>query len=239
MAPELVKLDDKFIAELTTTAGNIPKRIRSQVQYQQVSEDLHWFTEMARQIKAKYAPFKRSALDHLTLLRKSEKDDLEKCEPYEQVCQTLIAKWEQDQEEKSRHELDATMEEAEKTAAAEREQQLATLAEQIDTAPESAKSVLSGVRDTLRSQPLAVTYKPVREPYRRPEGHSVRAAIYRAEVIDLKALIKAVACGDADLDCLQANQTYLNGRARREKDMLRIPGVTSVCGERKTTVRTR
>jgi hypothetical protein len=239
MAPELVKLDDKFIAELTTTAGNIPKRIRSQVQYQQVSEDLHWFTEMARKIKAKYAPFKRSALDHLNLLRKSEKDDLEKCEPYEQVCQTLIAKWEQDQEEKSRHELDATMEEAEKTAAAEREQQLSTLAEQIDTAPESAKGVLSGVRETLRSQPLAVEYASVKQPYRRPQGHSVRAATYRADVVNLASLVKAIVSGHADLDCVVPNQTYLNGRARREKDMLRIPGVTSVCGERKTTVRTR
>jgi len=239
MAPELVKLDAKFVDELNTTAASIPKRIRSQVQYQQVSEDLRWFTDMARQIKAKYAPFKRSALDHLNLLRKSEKDDLAKCEPYEQVCQKLITKWEQDQEEKSRRELDAAMEQAEKAAASVREQQLATLAEQIDTAPESAKGVLSGVLDTLRSQPLSVDYKPVKQPYSRPQGHSVRAATYRAEVINLKALVEAVARGDADLECLQANQTYLNGRARREKDMLRIPGVTVVAGERKTTVRTR
>lgn len=239
MAPEIVRLDDKFLEELTTTAGNIPKRIRSQVQYQQVSGDLRWFTEMARQIKAKYAPFKRSALDHLNLLRKSEKDDLAKCEPYEQVCQTLIAKWEQDQEEKARRELDAAMEQAEKVAASDREQQLATLAEQIDTAPESAKGSLSGVRDTLRSQPLAVDYKPVKQPYSRPQGHSARAATYRAEVVSLKALVEAVAHGDADLECLQPNQIYLNGRARREKDMLRITGVASVAGERKTTVRTR
>jgi len=234
---ELVRMDEGFVDELNDLSSTLPKRIRSQVQYQSVQSALAFFAGMRRRIREKYAPFKRSALDHLNLLRQGEKDDLAKCQPYERVCQTLITKWEEEREEQARQELEAAMEEAEKKAQAERDQQLAVLAKEIDAAGESDKAVLSGVRETLGSRPLEVAYTPVKQPYSRPEGHSVRQPTYQAQVINLKMLVEAIVAGHADIQCVQPATTYLNSRARREKEQLCIPGVVAVAGERKTIIR--
>lgn len=230
-------MDQSFVQELSDLSDTLPKRIRSQVQYQSVQSALNFFAGMRKKIRAKYAPFKRSALDHLDLLRQAEKDDLAKCEPHERECQTIITRWEEEREAKARIQLEAAMVVAEQSAQAEREKQLATLASEIDAAPEPQRAVLSDVRETLGSQPLDVVYTPVKRPYSRPEGHSARSATYRAEVVSLKALIEAVATGRADPECLQPNRSYLNARARREKQHLAIPGVAAVAGERTTIVR--
>ncbi|HEY8516975.1 MAG TPA: hypothetical protein VIS07_15810 [Candidatus Binatia bacterium] len=51
------------------------------------------------------------------------------------------------------------------------------------------------------------------------------AAHWRAEVVDLASLVKAVATGAAPLEVLQPNQQFLDGLAAREKDALSLPGV--------------
>jgi hypothetical protein len=51
---------------------------------------------------------------------------------------------------------------------------------------------------------------------------------YRAEVTDLLALVKAVAAGQAPLEAIEANMTYLNGKARLEKGGMKVPGVRAV-----------
>lgn len=48
---------------------------------------------------------------------------------------------------------------------------------------------------------------------------------YSAEVIDLKALVMAVATGKAPIQCLQADQVFLNRQAVAMKDALSYPGV--------------
>jgi len=233
----LVKMDPSFVQELSDLSDTLPQRIRSQVQYQSVQSALGFFAGMRKKIRAKYAPFKRSALDHLNLLRQSEKDDLAKCAPHERVCQTLVTRWEEEREAKAKLELAAAMAAAAKSAQAERDAQMAMLASEMDAASGSDKNALRDVRETLSTQPLDVVYTPVKQPYTRPEGHSVRPATYRAEVVNLKMLIEAVASGRADIECLAPNQTYLNGRARREKSQMVIPGVAAVAGQRTTTVR--
>lgn len=48
---------------------------------------------------------------------------------------------------------------------------------------------------------------------------------YSANVVDLMALVKAVAAGQQPIECLQANQTFLNQQAKAFKENLNIPGV--------------
>lgn len=60
---------------------------------------------------------------------------------------------------------------------------------------------------------------------------TVTRVTWSAEVVDLMALVKAVAGGTAPLSALQADMTYLNGRARVDKDNLAIPGVKAVPNE--------
>jgi hypothetical protein len=232
---ELVKMEPEFIQELSNQGDSLPKRIRSQVQYQFVQSALKWFVEQRKEIRKKYAPFKRSQLDSLNLLRQGEKDDLAKCEPYEALCQKLIQGWEQEREAKAQKELQVAQQKALQEAQQERDRQLAQLeSEKAETVNEGDKTVLANVQQTLESQPLAVAFTPVKEPYKRPQGHSTHN-YYRAEVVHLKMLIEAVASGDADLQCLQPNMTYLNARARQEKEQLTIPGVAPT-KDRKTVI---
>ena len=58
-------------------------------------------------------------------------------------------------------------------------------------------------------------------------GASVRT-YYSAQVDDLKALVIAVATGLAPIQALQADMTYLNGRARLEEGAFVLPGVSVV-----------
>lgn len=224
---ELIKMDQSFVQELNDLAETLPTRIRSQVQYQGVQSALGFFSAMRKKIKAKYAPFKRSAQDTVNLLRQGEKDDLAKCEPNEHLCQTLIRRWEEEREAKAQKELQAAMQKAQVEAKQQRDRQLAQLEAEKAQAPDIEKSVLADVQQTLEAQPLTVGYTPVNQPYTRPQGHSVRNS-YRAEVVNLKMLVEAVVNGHADLQCLQPNMTHLNAKARQEKERLTIPGVAPV-----------
>lgn len=79
--------------------------------------------------------------------------------------------------------------------------------------------------------PAAVTPPPP-----KAEGVSFRTN-YRAEVVDLKALVQAVAQGQAALAYLEPNLPALNQAARALKEELRVPGVR-VIAERVAAVRT-
>lgn len=48
---------------------------------------------------------------------------------------------------------------------------------------------------------------------------------WRAEVVDLKKLVTAVAAGEVPVLAIQANQDYLNGRADSDREGFSIPGV--------------
>jgi hypothetical protein len=58
-------------------------------------------------------------------------------------------------------------------------------------------------------------------------GTSTRE-VWRAEVVDKDALIKAVAAGEADAEVLEVNMAYLNQAARLRKNSLHWPGVNVI-----------
>jgi hypothetical protein len=51
---------------------------------------------------------------------------------------------------------------------------------------------------------------------------------WRAEVVDLGALVQAVAAGTVPLSALQANQSFLDQEAARDHEALAVPGVRAV-----------
>jgi len=67
----------------------------------------------------------------------------------------------------------------------------------------------------------------------KAQGTSIRD-YYSAEVTDLPTLVKAVAEGKAPIEAVQANMTYLNGKARLEKGSMKIPGVQAVVDTKQT-----
>jgi hypothetical protein len=62
----------------------------------------------------------------------------------------------------------------------------------------------------------------------KSEQSTNHVVTWSAEVVDLMALVKAVAEGRASLKCLSYDLTYLNGQARLEKADLKIDGVRAV-----------
>lgn len=72
-----------------------------------------------------------------------------------------------------------------------------------------------------------VTVAPVIEAPAKVSGISGRVT-YSAEVTDFLALVKAVAAGQAPIECLQADTKFLSAQARAfKKDGILYPGVVS------------
>lgn len=80
--------------------------------------------------------------------------------------------------------------------------------------PEQAEAV----RDAVPAVPVVIMDTP------KVAGVTTRA-VYHAEVVDMMALVKAVAEGRAPLAYLNANMTVLNNMARAMKEAGQIPGV--------------
>lgn len=86
----------------------------------------------------------------------------------------------------------------------------------------------NGGSDVPAAAPIPqVVFTPPVAEVPRVQGATFRST-WKAEVVDIKALIQAVAAGKADPNCLTVNQTYLNQMARAHKSTLAIPGVKAV-----------
>lgn len=164
-----------------------------------------------------------------------------------------MATWEQEQAQ-LRREAEAAAQrererlESEARAQAETEQRRLAKEEEDRRLEEAAALEAQGDRvgaAKLIEQPVAapiVTPAPVYQP--RPpvaappkvEGVGFRD-VWTAEVIDLLALVRAVAAGQAPITLLQVNTTALNGMARSLKGAMNVPGVRTV-SSRATSVRT-
>jgi DNA repair exonuclease SbcCD ATPase subunit len=112
------------------------------------------------------------------------------------------------------------LERAEGNAAAIQAQAAVQAAETLDRAEEDAAALQS----LAATAPAPIARIAVPAPA-KAQGMSVREN-WKAEVLDLDAVVNAAAAGDANArGILQVNQTALNGLARSLKAQLRIPGV--------------
>lgn len=120
---------------------------------------------------------------------------------------------------------------AEERAAAQRAADEAARKERERLAAEARALAQAGHQEAADSLSLASSMVqapviPVRVD-QAEQSTSARAS-WSAEVNDLLELVKAVAAGTVPLEAIEPNATYLNGRARVEKDKLAIPGVVAV-----------
>lgn len=76
----------------------------------------------------------------------------------------------------------------------------------------------------VEAQTVEAPVLPVQSAIAHVKGPGVRAN-WQAEVSDLLALVKAVAAGQAPLECVIPNETYLRARAKADKGSAKIPGV--------------
>ena len=85
----------------------------------------------------------------------------------------------------------------------------------------------AAVVEEILETPIPIAPVAVAPTFTRAAGVSTRET-WRAEVSDLKALCRAVADGQASLECVQPNMVALNGLARSLKGTMSIPGVRAV-----------
>ena len=140
----------------------------------------------------------------------------------EQALKGALATYEQEQARLRR--------EAEIKAEAERMRLVAEIRQKNAFLTEGA-----GVAASFAPEPVVAVRPPMPEAP-KTEGVSFRTQ-YRAEVVDLKALVQAVAAGNAPLTMLQPDQAALNQMARAMKQGMNLPGVR-VIEERIVAART-
>ena len=96
-------------------------------------------------------------------------------------------------------------------------------------------------------EPIKVALPPPPEPpppppppppvvFTPPPAPVVRREVWKCKVVDLMALVKAVAEGRAPLECVEANTVYLNKQTVRLKSEFRCSGI-EVWSERQTAFR--
>jgi len=102
-------------------------------------------------------------------------------------------------------------------------------AEALEASIEAAEAEGATVEEVqaIIEQPRVAPSIAVKPAYVPVAGIST-AKTYRAEVVDLKKLVKAVANGEASESFITANLTALNGVARSTRGTITIPGVRIV-----------
>lgn len=107
----------------------------------------------------------------------------------------------------------------------ERQRQLKE-AEKLQQAQEFSDAGMPEVADELLNQAVEEAPPLVQEAPKVAGVAFITA--YSAEVVDLMALVKAVAAGTAPIAYLEANTVALNGAARALKQSFMVPGVKLV-----------
>lgn len=89
---------------------------------------------------------------------------------------------------------------------------------------EAAKAAAKAEERRLEAESVFVAAKPIEPVFQKASGQSLRDN-WKAEVVDLMALVKAVAAGRAPISFLQANMKALNDQASSTKDIRKFDGV--------------
>ncbi len=137
----------------------------------------------------------------------------------EGIIKPRMAAYDDEQERKRREEEEKLRHEAIRKA---EEEQLA----------DAVSAEQSGMGDLAESIIDGPAYVPTvvvpQKPAAKVEGVSFREN-WKAEVVDLKALLRAVVEGKVPANVIEPNMTVLNGLARSLKSQINYPGVRAVC----------
>lgn len=158
----------------------------------------------------------RAYQSHRSLTRKRD-EMLKPVSERKVLLKRQMGVWE-DEQERVRRETQRVADEAARKMA---EEQALAEAEAHERAGDSAAAA------AVLEQPMQPPPVAVRSAVPKGYGTFTRK-IWRAEIVDLMALVKAVAAGKAPLQALEANMVFLNNQARVMNDSFSCPGVKAV-----------
>lgn len=210
--------------KLEQTALAWPRRaeaivVMDQESYSAAAELLTDIVTLERQIVDHHAPVKAAAWNAHKAAVAAEKKLLEPLNQAKAIIKVRLVAWTQEQE---RIRLEAQRKAEEEARRLEEDERLRLAAEAEDAgAPEET------VSEILESPAVVVPVPVVQPTFQRVAGVSTQQR-WKAQVVDIKALCRAVADGKASPELVQANMVALNNMARAMKNTLAIPGVRAV-----------
>lgn len=200
---EQLVLDSSKITAVTTAEDAEQANNAGRVLQAESKEIELFYTPLKRQVDS----FKAPLLAHEKAL--SVAVDLEK-----KRLGGLLTTYNLEQERLRQEEERKAREEADRQA---REEQLARAVElEASGNIEEAEQVLE---EPIFSPAVIQTQAPVKM------AGQVGGLLYSATVTDLRTLLKAVMEGKAPLACIVADESYLNSKAKLEKEGFSVPGV--------------
>lgn len=210
--------DDVSSRMLTMTEQADALVIDSESTYRAASSFLLAVKDLQKEVLDFFKPLKAAAQDAHRKLCAAEKDKAEPLINVERKVKIRMLEYETEQrrqkaeqerklrEEARRIEEDARLKEAARLEAEGRQKE----AERLIEAP-------------IFTPPVTVA-----PPTPKVQGVSYRET-WSAEVVDLRALCRAVADGSVPTEYVTANMTALNARARADKGSFSVPGCRPVC----------
>jgi hypothetical protein len=215
LVPQVDKLEQ---VALTWRERATALEITDQVTYDLGVRMLGDVTAHEKKIIDHHAPVKAATHNAWKEACAAEKKLLEPVQWAKQIIRRAIAMWDEKQEHLRREQEGLAIE-----AALRQEEELRqAMAKQAAELGASQETV-----EEIKTTPLPLPRPVVGPTFERARGISTRVT-YRAEVVDLRALCRAIADGKVSSEMVMPNQSALNKRASAEKETMNIPGVRIV-----------
>jgi hypothetical protein len=193
--------------------------IRDQQSYDHAAALAIEIVTLERRIQEHHKPIKEAAFAAHRAAVAAERKLLEPLQAAKEIIKSAIRDWDAEQERVRREEQRKAEEEARRRDEEER-LQLAVEAETNGATAETVEEILTTPALTVPRPVVPVTFQ-------RAEGVSTQQR-WRAEVVDLRQLCRAVAEGRASVNLVCANLTALNAMARAMKGTMNVPGVKAI-----------
>jgi len=248
-AVELLEAEPSPVAEeqrLATAAERMVARaqafqVTDAASYEQAGVMIDQLKQQIRQVEGFFAPMAdaaHKAWKAITGKRASLTDPLIAAERALASRYSAFRRAEEERAQRERREREQAAQEAERQRLQAEADAIAREAQAAQAAAAQAASaaeaqVLEQQAAQLQQEAAAVRVEaqtveapvlPVQSAVAHVKGPGVRAN-WQAEVDDLVTLVKAVAAGQAPLECVIPNETYLRARAKADKGSAKIPGV--------------
>lgn len=219
MSAQPIPIDQAPERALEQKALTLPEQVKgiaitNQPTYELAAAKLLDVAAMRREITEYHKPLKQKAHEAHKAICDAEARMLAPVAQAEQILKRGIAAYETEQRHKAEEER-RRLEEEERRR---REEEIEAAAQQAEAEGASVEEV------------QAIIEQPVVVPAVRPEptftpvaGVSTRG-VWKAEVVSIRELCRAVAEGRASAELVAPNMTALNGLARAMKQTFNIPG---------------
>ena len=209
--PDVTRLQQDMAPRV---AQGLALTVTDAASYEQAGIIFRTLGEQLRTVEAFFKPIKQSLDAHKKTILDRQRLVAEPLEASRSRCNTQMVDWREAQE-KQRREDEQRARDTAAMAEAEHHERLGD-----HTAADEALSGRGAVAVSLPPTPPKLAGVSQRETY-------------VATVIDLLALVKAVASGQVPVEAVLPNMVYLNREARTQERNLKIPGVVP---QRKVTM---